>query len=306
MIGRRLDDGAAPERALFRPHTPQPPAGGGGPSGPIRLTATEYGRGPWDAGLLHGGAVVGVAAWAVERVILSTVGPTVADRAAPAVGPSLCARLTVELLRPVPCRELVVTATPVRIGRRVAVVDAAILDGNDGVTVLARASSQWVAPAPGWDGPGLAPPPRPIEPSEPWIGELTYPRPGFNCDVAELRYVSGSNEQSGPAIIWARLTSPIVAGEVPSPFLTVATLADLAAAAGFERGPADEAFINPDLTLQLSRPPRGEWVALDARTHRSSGRAGFNEAIVFDDDGPIGRVLQSLVESPLVPGQPSG
>ena len=106
----------------------------------------------------------------------------------------------------------------------------------------------------------------------------------------------------GAGVIWARLTSPLLPSESPSPLVTVATIADLAAAAGFERGPDGEAFINPDLTLQLNRYPSGPWLGLDARTHRSTSGIGFNEATVFDDRGPIGRILQSLVESPAPPG----
>jgi hypothetical protein len=246
---------------------------------------SDYGRGPWDHGLLHGGPVVGLTAWASEHLVGNDG--------------LLCARLTVELHHGVPVDELRATAVLVRTSRRSVVIDVSVRHGS---TVVARSSSQWLAPSPGWDtdwGTRWGPtPPMPAEAADPGQGDFDYPRPGFNCDTAELRYVSGSNEVSGPAVVWARLTSPLIAGVPTSAFVRVATIADLAAAAGFERGPNDEAFINADVTLQLDRLPQGEWLGLDAQTYRSAGGIGHNEAVVFDVAGPFGRVIQSLVESP--------
>ena len=291
-----IDDRSADERALFRAvagtgrlapgnrkaNTSAPEASGDHAS--VTVEPTAYGRGPWDHGLLHGGPVVGLAAWAAEQLA--------GDE------PLNCARLTVELHHGVPVATLDVSATVVRSSRRSRVIDVSIRHDS---TVVARATSQWLAPSSGWTSGQVDPPPRPDRADDPGAADVGYPRPGFNCDAAELRYTSGSNEVSGPAVIWARLTSPLIAGTSTSPFVCVATIADLAAAAGFERGPNDEAFINADLTLQLDRYPDGEWLALDARTHRAPGAVGHNEATVFDGRGSIGRILQSLVEAPVQP-----
>jgi len=242
---------------------------------------TEYGRGPWDHGLLHGGPVVGLLAWASERLA--------GNRGL------LCSRLTAELHHGVPLAELRVASNVMRESRRSKVIDVSIRHNS---ALVARSTSQWLEPSPGWDTGHVPAPPLPAEVAEPGDGDFDYPRPGFNCDAAELRYVEGSNELSGPATVWVRLTSPLIAGLVPSPFVRVAAVADLAAAAGFERGANDEAFINVDVTLQLDRPPVSEWLALDAKTHRWAGGVGHNEATVFDEGGSFGRILQSLVETP--------
>ncbi len=284
MAVARLDDEDAKNRALFTSvATPDP-----GPESTFRarVLPTDYSRGPWDHGLLHGGPVVGLAAWASERV----------------EGLSkdlICSRLTVELLRGVPKAELDVSAALVKAGRRASVVDVTVHHGPE---LVARSSSQWVLPSVGWGAGECAVPPRPERVAEPGAVEFSYPRPGFNCDAAELRYVTGSNEEPGPAVIWARLTSPLMAGLSTSPLVMVATLADLAAAAGYETSPAGAAFINPDVTLQLNRQPKGEWIAMDAKNHRAIEGTGFNEAHVYDDSGPFGRILQSLVETPAPPG----
>jgi len=279
--GIGLDDPAADDRALFVPAGPPAPAS-------ARVLPSDYGRGPWDHGLLHGGPVVGLAAWAAERLVARSE-----------TGPLLCARLTVELLRGVPADELEVAATVAKAGRRATVVDVTV---HHDAKLIARATSQWLARSDGWDSDGPPAPARPEVAAVPDDGDFDYPRPGFNCDAAELRYVTGSNEESGPGVIWARLTSPLLAGVTTSPFVALATLADLAAAAGFERGPDDAAFINADITLQLNRYPIGDWIALDARNHRARGSVAFNEAHVYDDRGGFGRILQSLVEAPSAPG----
>ncbi|MGF1596781.1 MAG: thioesterase family protein [Acidimicrobiales bacterium] len=277
MNRRRLDDDDAAARALFVV------VGSDGPAH-HRVSATDHGRGPWDHGLLHGGPVGGLAAWAAEQVADD-------DRL-------LCGRLTLELLGAVPRAELDVTASVVKPGARSSVVDVAI--HHDG-PLVARASTQWLAPSVGFDTGEDPPPPRPDTTADPAAGvDIEYPRPGFNCDAAELRFASGSTESSGPAVVWARLTSPLMAGRPTTDLVRVATLADLAAAAGWEHDlSCDEVYINPDLTLQLHRYPRGPWVGIDARNRRTAGAVGFNDAVLFDGCSAVGRVTQSLVASPM-------
>lgn len=255
----------------------------------VRVRPSDYTRGPWDHSKLHGGPVGGLVAWAAERL----------------VDPEqdlLCGRLTVELLSAVPLADLDVSATVVKPGRRSTVIDVRVTSGND---VVARANSQWVRPSSTGSALVADPPPRPDRVADPGAGDVQYPRPGFNCDAAELRYVSGSNEESGPSVIWARLTSPLMAGLSTTPLGRIATITDFAAAAGWQEGVGGAAHINPDLTLQLMRYPSGPWIAIDARNYQASGGIGFNDALVYDDDGLIGRILQSLVEtstSPLAAG----
>jgi hypothetical protein len=78
----------------------------------------------------------------------------------------------------------------------------------------------------------------------------------------------------------------------------VATVSDLAAAAGWEMSPSGAISINPDITLQLTRYPDGPWIAISAQNQWAATGVGYNHATLFDDAGPLGRVLQSLVEVP--------
>jgi hypothetical protein len=89
---------------------------------------------------------------------------------------------------------------------------------------------------------------------------------------------------------------PVVAGEPPSPVARVAAAADfgngiswvLSRLAGYR-------FINPDLTIYLHRMPVGDWVCLDAATAVEPQGIGMAESRLWDERGPIGRSVQSLL-----------
>lgn len=250
------------------------------------VVPADLGRGPWDHGHLHGGAVCGLAGWAVEQAVAGD-----ADRLA-------LARLTVELHAMVPASPLRVAPTVARPGRRVRVVDVEVFAGGRRV---ARASSQWVARRPGHAHlPARAElPPLPAvryRPEESPEGD--YPRPGFNCDAIETRPVHGNMDEPGPGLAWVRVTADVVEGCPLSPLQRAAVLADVAHTVGWDEPGGDAAYINTDATLQLLREPVGEWVLIDARTRAAAHGVGWCEAGFADPHGPFGAVLMSLVERP--------
>ena len=53
-------------------------------------------------------------------------------------------------------------------------------------------------------------------------------------------------------------------------------------------------FVNSDLTIHMLRPPVGEWICLEARTLLGSNGCGLAESALYDEQGLIGRSLQSL------------
>lgn len=282
MIGASLDDPEAGSRALFSVSSETREAQR---NFWARVHPTEYGRGPWDHGLLHGGPVGGLAAWGAEQLVAPEEN-------------LFCSRVTLEMLSGVPMVELEVNSTIVKAGRRSKVVDVTITSSS---RIVARASSQWVVRSTGWTTPLEPAPERPAQAENPGAEtDIDYPRPGFNCDAAELRYLNGSNEASGPSTIWTRLTSPLIVDQRPSPLVALAIVADFSAAAGWEIDPSsDDHYINPDLTLQIHRYPETDWVAIAATNRRTAGTAGFNDAVLFDEQSMIGRVTQSLVPSPI-------
>lgn len=270
------------------------------------LIPTTLVRGPWDHGLQHGGAVCGALGWSINRAIAHDRG---GDEAGGSDDPrSRLCRLTVEILRPVPVAPMQHRASVVRRGQRSQVVDAELLvDGR----LVARATSQWATIRPdtgsttaddgdqALDRIDPAVPRRPQLVTDPGAGDIGYPRPGFNCDVFELRCLVGSTEEPGPGTVWARMLGGVVEGHPADPVDRLATVADLANAVGWDRSPNDAPMINPDLTLQLLRYPNGPWICLEAAGKATASGIGMMETTLWDGDGRFGRVLSTMVESPV-------
>jgi acyl-Coa thioesterase superfamily protein/acyl-CoA thioesterase superfamily protein len=247
-----------------------------------RFLASELGRGPWDPRALHGGAPAALLMRAFERE--------------PAGEGMLIARVTYELLRPVPVGELEVEVAAVRSGRRMQLLEGTIRTPGGPELVKARAlrvvGAEAATPE---ESSELPPGPDQGREHDPGQGGFRPPhRPLFTPDAIEIRFVSGIFGR-GPATAWFRLRVPIVAGEDASP------LQRLAAAGDFGNGissvlPWDQyLFINPDLTLYIDRVPSGEWIGLDARTVIPRGGVGMAESVIYDTHGRVGRAIQALL-----------
>jgi hypothetical protein len=110
----------------------------------------------------------------------------------------------------------------------------------------------------------------------------------------ELRFVAGSWTEPGPATAWGRQRLPLVDGADPSGLQRLMALADCGNGISSALPIADWLFINPDLTVHLSRYPTGEWLCLEAST--TADRRGFGVAAstLYDTAGRVGHGAQSL------------
>jgi hypothetical protein len=119
----------------------------------------------------------------------------------------------------------------------------------------------------------------------------------FATTAMEMRWLS-EPRALGPAQVWMRLRRPLIAGQPTPPLARLAAVADfgngVSATLPFERF----LFINADLTIHLQRPPRGEWIGLDARTLVDGGGTGLAESVLHDEHGALGRAFQTLVVQP--------
>jgi hypothetical protein len=268
--------------AVFIPADESPAAG----DGAERVLATDLARGPWDPQAQHGGAPAALIVRALE--------------AQPGGEELILARVTYELLRPVPLGRLALSAEVVRPGRRVQLLEAS-LRTEEGVEVIrARALRvQRAGVAAAGEASDGAPGPAALGPAEARPTEF-FPREGrtFATDAMDIRFVSGAFLELGPATAWFRLRHPLVAGEEPSP------LQRLAAAADFGNGISavvswhEHLFINPDLTIYLERAPVGEWFLLEAETRLGPGGIGISESVIYDERGRVGRAIQALLVRP--------
>lgn len=244
-----------------------------------RVQPTWLAGGPWDRGAQHGGPPAALLARAVEG--------------APAPGPMQVARMTIELLRPVPMTPLDVRTEVIRPGKKVQLVQASLWsDGTEVVRAVALRIRREAVPLPDGLDRGTPPPGPPVHdvPHAP-----VSPLEGFHSHGAELRTVKGGFGQPGPATVWIRLLHPVVADETPSPLQRVMAAADFGNGVASILDWARYRFLNPDLTVHLVRMPVGEWICLDGWTLPGDDGIGLAECALHDTRGPLGRSLQSLL-----------
>lgn len=244
---------------------------------PQRYASSELTRGPWDPAHQHAGPPIALAGREIER-------------AAAALGMTHLARLTANLLRPVPIAPLRVEVATEYAGRNVAHFSARIVGEEREVarlTAVAQREHEIELPA-------HALPRAPVAPGglEPIVFPHRAGAVGYH-NLVELRVAEGTLTR-GPCAVWFRLRHPLVAGETPGAIERVAVAADsgngISAELDFKRW----IFVNSDLTINLLRPARGEWICIDARTLLGPAGGGIAEARIFDAQGLIGRSTQSL------------
>ncbi|MGK2966692.1 MAG: hypothetical protein ACSLFM_13970 [Tepidiformaceae bacterium] len=91
-----------------------------------------------------------------------------------------------------------------------------------------------------------------------------------------------------------RPTLPIVAGHLNSPTMAVAAVADWGNGLSSLASPEELAFINPDLTIALSRAPESDWVCMSSVTCPTDHGHGYAESQLADRSGRIGRAVHTL------------
>jgi hypothetical protein len=260
------------------------------PDGPLfhreqeLFVPTAHTRGPWDAGAMHGGAPTALLAQHLDAL----------------TGERRLARMTFEFLGPVPIAPVRVTADVLKPGRNFQLLEATLSDAAGRPLVLARA----VALAPGTVG-GLgadaAPTPLQPAPGPPQDGVLApFPQApggepeGMHRTGMELRYLSGSINENGPALVWLRLVRDLIDGEPPVSAARVCAAADFGNGVSHIVGFDTHVFVNTDLTVTLLREPVGPWVLLDATTRIDASGIGWAVSDLHDEHGPIGQSQQTL------------
>ncbi len=235
--------------------------------------------GPWDPKLQHGAAPASLICWAVERL--------------PSPAPMRVARLTVDLLRPVPVAPLAIETDVLREGKKIQLVAVRLLaNGTEVVraTALRIRRDDRALPS------GAFCPP--IEMRGPEMG-----RDPFTAGMAEtpflsgisMRIVRGSFGLPGPAAVWYRAQRPIVDGAAISPLMRAAIAADFCNGTSAVLDFREWTFINADLTLSLAREPVGDWILLDAETWAGPDSIALAMARLADREGYFGRAIQSVL-----------
>ena len=248
-----------------------------------RFLSTELTRGPWSPLHQHAGPPAALLARAIES--------------APATNEMRVGRITFDILRPIPIEPLTTSVSQVRGGRSVELLEGTLADDQG---ELMRASA-WRIRTGHVDlelGEAVPPardqsPPPPEESEEAPFFDFGWEE-GYH-PAMDARVAAGSFRSPGPATVWLRMRHALVAGEEPSPLARVLVAADSGNGVSWALDLRRFLFVNVDLSVHLHRPPSGEWVCLDARTIPEATGLGLADTALWDETGPIGRSLQTLL-----------
>ena len=248
------------------------------PEGPA-FRATRYAAGPWHPQLQHGGAPSALVVHAAEQV--------------PTLAPMRIARVTVELLRPVPVDLLHVETQVLREGRKIQLVEVRLLHERTEVTRATVLRIRTIdQPLP--DGammPAVAGAPEDCETTNDFGlgGAVNF---AANFDMRRLR---GGFGAPGPGQSWFRQHHALVEGHPLSPAMRAMAVADFSNGLAPPLPFADWTFLNADLTVSFARAPEGEWIFSDAESWAGEDGQGLAMKRLADRRGYFGRAVQSLL-----------
>jgi hypothetical protein len=226
----------------------------------------------------HGSAPASLVVWAAEAI--------------PSPVPMRIARVTVDLMRPVPLAPLTLETEVLREGRKIQLCAVRLRAGSAVVvaaTVLkVKAQAQTLPPeaadvAVTLPGPYQAPEEQPSFSSSPFV------------DGVSMRAALGRFGVPGPGAIWYRVDRPLVEGAAISQAMRAVVAADFCNGTSAVLDFQQWTFLNADLTVSFAREPVGDWILVDAESWIGPDGAGLAMARLADVSGYFGRAVQSLV-----------
>jgi hypothetical protein len=247
--------------------------------------STGHANAGWYEEGQHGGAVAALIAGHIEQHV-------------PTLTPMQMNRLTVEIFRVIPLVPLRIETEVVREGKRIQTVQAHVYDPSNvllSVATMQRLRTDEVPlPEDAQPPPLEFPEPDDLESksTDAWgVGDTG--KVMFHRTAIEIREIFGGFDDKGPGAMWARLTEPILAGTELTPLQRAVAVADFCNGISRSLG-RGWLFMNPDLTVHLSRCPEGEWIALSAESAYGNLGRGVATGTLWDTKGFIGRSTQSL------------
>jgi hypothetical protein len=231
-----------------------------------RVVTSPNAAGPWDAGMQHGSAPAALVVWAAEAI--------------PTRVPMQIARVTVDLMRPVPVAPLTLESEVLREGRKIQLCAIRLLAGDVvvvGATVLKIKMQALSLP--------------------PEVADVPVELPGPDQSPVDPANFSSSPFVTGIALRVARgqFDRSLVAGSAISQAMRAVVASDFCNGTSAALDFREWTFINADLSVSFARQPVGEWILLDAESSIGPDGAGLATARLADERGYFGRAIQSLV-----------
>jgi hypothetical protein len=243
-----------------------------------RVVTSSNAAGPWDPGMQHGSAPAALVMWAAEAI--------------PTPLPMQIARVSIDLMRPVPVAPLTIETEVLREGRKIQLCAVRLRAGDTvvvGATVLKIKTQSLTLPS---DVRELA-----VElpgPDQSRIEPANFSSSPFVTGMS-LRAAHGGFGVPGPGAIWYRVDRALVEGSPASQAMRAVVAADFCNGTSAALDFREWTFINADLTVSFARQPVGEWILLDAESWIGPAGGGLAMARLADERGYFGRAVQSLV-----------
>jgi hypothetical protein len=234
---------------------------------------TGIGVSPW-----NGTSQVGLALAGLAGHVLSAV---------PTMEPMLTTRISIDILGAVPLEPLIPEIRMLRDGRRMQVVDAEFTAAGR-LWLRATAVRARLADT----GEQSVPLSRRY-----WTEDDRHDAHGW----FEERQIELDRMQPGPGAIWVRFLTDIVAGEPLEPLSLAAMLGDFGNGTAPPAPVMENTLANMDITVCMSRLPRGEWMLVDAESETSGHGSGYSRTRLGDAEGMFATAMQSIFIDQRVP-----
>lgn len=240
--------------------------------------------GPWNPGLLHGGATAGLIAYVLEKH--------------EAEDNKQYSRITLDMFRPVPKEPLTVATRTVRAGKKISVVEVSIMANGKEVAKATGLKIQQAAlqvpdnvqlPACPFAAPDTLESVSMMGARDRSADKSKLPA-GLNYTL-EIKRIDGFDGK-GKGTAWFKAPVPVVAGEAITPLTHLGVLSDFGNGLAQLFIPGTAGSINADISLYINRLPKSEWIALDSQAVMSDAGIGRVTTTLYDEFGAIGSVVQ--------------
>ncbi|GAA1910474.1 acyl-CoA thioesterase domain-containing protein [Nocardioides marmoribigeumensis] len=237
-----------------------------------QLVPTDIARSMWSRDQMHGVAVSGALARALEQH-LQGLGR---DDLVPT-------RYRVDLFKAARMEPCTVTVEEVRQGPRLCLLDATLVQGE---VRVARASCLFLLPTENPSGRAWEPSERTGPPPLDVVPVSDEPRVPFFASDSPWSQDFAAHQNAGRKRTW-QAGLPVVEGERPTPFQVVAAVAD-ATSMVVNWGTEGVQYINTDIDLAIARLPEGLEIGFAAFDRVEVDGLAVGSATVFDRRGPVG------------------
>jgi hypothetical protein len=243
-----------------------------------RVVTSPNAAGPWDISMQHGSTPAALVVWAAEAI--------------PTPQPMQIARVTIDLMRPVPLAPLTIQSEILREGRKILLCAVRLLAGDVvvvGATILKVKTQALNLPSEVADLPVELPGPDQAREEQPDFSGSPF------VSGISMRAARGRFGVPGPGAIWYRVDRLLIEGSKVSQTMRAVVAADFCNGTSAVLDFRKWTFINADLTVSFARQPVGEWILLEAESWIGPDGAGLAMARLADQRGYFGRAIQSLV-----------